>query len=302
MPCNLTSNIEDNSSSIDVSVCIVNWNTKYLTSQLIESIHKTVKKLSIEVFIVDNASTDGSVEHILNNYPNVNIIKNSVNVGYGSAHNQALRMSRGRYKMILNSDVILLEKSLENMVMFLDNNQDIGAVGPICLDRDRNIGYSYGHFPKPWQMILERLLGSMTPKYIKPPPLQVKPQVYGNKQIDVEYILGACILIRKELCDEIGLFDERFFAYFEETDWCFRMMKRGVKRCLIPNAEIIHINDASFSQLPERGTNYFADSKIKYLKKHYGKTIAKVYICSDTFANFRHIIKKTLLSLCNRTV
>lgn len=298
MPDNkITSDINNKSHAIDVSLCIVNWNTKYLTSNLIESIYRTRKNLIIEIFVIDNASTDGSLEHLSHTYPDVNIIPNSINVGYGSAHNQALRMSVGRYRMILNSDVVLLEQALENMVTFLDNNQDVGAVGPICLDKDLNTGYSYGHFPKPWKMIVERLLGGMTPKHIEPPPLQVKPLIYMDKHIDVDYISGACILVRKEVCNEIGIFDERFFAYFEETDWCFRMMKSGVRRSLIPSAKIVHIYDASFSQISKNSINYFEESKIKYLKKHYGTTAAQVYMCSDALAMFRHNIRKTLARL-----
>lgn len=283
-------------SKIDVSLCIVNWNTKKLTMQLIESIYKTVKRLSIEIFVVDNASLDGSVEEISNNYPQVNIIKNTINVGYGAALNQALKKSCGRYKMILNSDIIFFNEALENMVMFLDTNKDVGAVGPILLNKTHDIGESYGNFPRPLLMILERLLGSMTPKFIMPPPLCTKPNADLDRPITIEYITGASMLVRKEVCDEIGLFDEAFFAYYEETDWCFRMMKKGIKRCLIPNAKVVHYSDASFSQVPEGRNKYFEDSKIKYLEKHYGKVIALLYKFANTWANFRHKIKIILSS------
>jgi GT2 family glycosyltransferase len=295
--CLMNLYIKNHINSIDVSLCIVNWNTKSLTSQLIESIYKTTKTLRIEIFVVDNASTDGSTEQISNEYPEVKIIQNNINVGYGAALNQALIMSGGRYKMILNSDILFIDESLEIMVSFLDNNQDVGAVGPICLDKEGNIEYSGGYFPRPGRMILERILGSMTPNFIKPPPLQIKPHVHDSGQVEVEYIMGACMLIRAEVCDEIGLFDQEFFAYYEETDWCFRMMKRGVKRHLISNAKVIHYHDASFSQVPEKKNNYFEDSKIKYLEKHYGKAIAKAYICANAWADIRHKIKRILLSV-----
>jgi GT2 family glycosyltransferase len=285
---------------IDVSLCIVNWNTKYLTAQLIESIYKTVKNLSMEIFVIDNASTDGSKDYISDNYPEVVIIENSINVGYGAALNQALKISCGRYNMILNSDMVLLNKSLEKMVMFLDTNQDTGAVGPICLDKNGDVGYSCGYFPKPWLMILERLLGSITPKCIEAPPLQVKPKIDGDSKIEVDYILGACILMKKQVWDEMGLFDERFFAYYEETDLCYRMMQKGHKRCLLPGAKVVHYHDASFSQVPKKSNKYFEESKIKYLEKHYGKIIAKLYICANAWANIRHKIKTNLVSFICR--
>jgi len=281
-------------SKIDVSLCIVNWNTVHLTSQLIESIYNTVGNLSVEVFVVDNASVDGSVEYIENNYPEVIVIKNPKNVGYGKAHNQALRISRGRYKLILNSDVILLENALKNMVDFLDKNSDAGAIGPICLDKRGNIGYSYGNFPRPGLWILERLLGSLAPKFIKGPPLEAKPEINMSEKMEVDFIKGACLLIKKEVCEEIGLFDEDFFAYFEETDWCFRMKKGGIKRYLISDAKVIHITDASFGNVPDKAKKYFENSKKIYLEKHYGGSVALVFSWANEWANFRHKINKNL--------
>lgn len=281
-------------NSIDVSLSIVNWNTKSLTSQLIESIYKTVKTIRIEIFVVDNASADGSVEYIKNQYPEVILIKNSQNVGYGRAHNQALRLSKGRYKMVLNSDVVFLENALENLVDFLDKNREAGAVGPICLNMDGTIGYSYGYFPKPGLMIINRLLGSLTPKYIDGSRLEGKPQLKVNETMEVDNIKGACMLVRKEVCDDIGLFDEDFFAYFEESDWCFRMMKKGIKRYVISNAKIIHISDSSFGQIPAKANIYFENSKILYLRKHYGKTIANIFKYANVWATIRHNIKINL--------
>lgn len=288
----ITSDINSNLNSIDVSFCIVNWNTVNLTSQLIESIYNTVKRVSIEIFIVDNASTDGSVKYIENKFPMVTIIRNAKNVGYGAALNQALKISKGRYKMILNSDVILLENALENMVNFLENNRDAGAVGPICLDEGGNIGYSYGRFPKPGLMILETLLGSLTPRFIKPPPLEGKPEMNMGEKMEVDNIKGACMLVRREVCEEIGLFDETFFAYFEESDWCFRMKKRGIKRYLILNAKVIHISDSSFGKIPEKAQIYFENSRNKYLEKHYGKVLTNIFVCANAWAKFRHKLKK----------
>jgi GT2 family glycosyltransferase len=280
---------------IDVSACIINWNTLDLTSQLIESIYDTVKRFSIEIIVVDNASTDGSVEYIENKFPMVTIIKNSKNVGYGAALNQALKISKGRFKMILNSDVILLENALDNMVNFLENNRDAGAVGPICLDKGGNIGYSYGRFPKPGLMILERLLGSLTPRFIKPPPLEGKPEMDMGEKMEVDNIKGACMLVRREVCEEIGLFDETFFAYFEESDWCFRMKKRGIKRYLVLNSKVIHLSDSSFGKIPEKARIYFENSRNKYLEKHYGKVLTNIFVCANAWAKFRHKIKKLFL-------
>ena len=160
----ISNNRKRNLNIIDVSFCIVNWNTANLTSQLIESIYNTVKKNSVEIIVVDNASTDGSVELIGNKFSELTIIKNVKNVGYGAALNQALRISKGKYKLILNSDIILLENALDNMVSFLHEHPEAGAVGPVCLDKKGNIDYSFGRFPDPWLLILENLLGKLTPK------------------------------------------------------------------------------------------------------------------------------------------
>ncbi len=283
------------SDSIDVSLCIVNWNTVDLTSQLIESIYNTVKNLRVEILVVDNASKDGSVQYIVTRYPAVTIIENDLNVGYGPAMNQALKISTGKYIMILNSDVILLEDALEKMVTFLENNRDAGAVGPICLDIEGNISNSYGRFPRPGLMILEKILGSLTPRFIKPPSMEVKPSLNLCEKIEIEYIKGACMLVRREVCDEIGLFDERFFAYYEETDWCLRMEKRGIKRYLVSGAKIIHLYDASFSKIPAKSAIFFENSRKAYLEKHYGRPLTKIFVCANKWANFRHRMKTTLI-------
>ena len=293
----ITSNKNIKPNPIDVSLSIVNWNTRDLTSALIDSIYNTVKKLSVEILVVDNASTDGSVEHIVRYYPKVIVIKNVNNVGYGRAHNQALRISKGRYKMILNSDVLLLDNALENMVAFLDENKDAGAVGPICLNRDGSVGYSYGNFPRPGSLILERWLGSLAQEFIKAPPLEGKPEENMDGKMEVDYIKGACMLVRKEVCDEVGLFDEDFFAYFEESDWCFRMQKRGFKRYLTSNAKIVHIADASFGKVPEKARRYFENGIKTYLEKHYGKILTSIFVGANAWGNFRHKMKKTLLRL-----
>jgi hypothetical protein len=289
------SDINSKIDVIDVSCCIVNWNTLNLTLQLIESIYNTVKKLSIEIFVVDNASTDGSVKYIENRFPIVNIIKNTKNVGYGAALNQALQLSRGKYKLILNSDIIFLENALDNMVVFLENNQDAGAVGPICLDQEGNVVFSYGRFPKPGLMILERILGSLTPRFIKPLPLEGKPETNMGEKMEVDNIKGACMLVKSEVCDEVGLFDESFFAYFEESDWCFRMKNQGFKRYLISNARVIHFADSSFGQIPREAKSYFENSRNKYLRKHYGKVFTDIFICADAWAKFRHRLKEICL-------
>jgi GT2 family glycosyltransferase len=281
--------------SLKISFCIVNWNTKYLTSQLIESIHNTVKKNSYEIIVVDNASNDGSYEYFAENFNDVIIIK-SENVGYGRALNQALKIARGEYRMILNSDIILLENSVEAMVYFLDKTKDAGAVGPLLLDKDGNVEYSYGYFPRPGLMIMERLLGSITPGFICPPPLSLKPSSHSREQFEVEYITGACMLVKNDICDHIGLFDELFFLYYEETDWCYRMMKKGFRRYLLMSAQAIHYQDKSISMLSDKGKKYFEESKILYLKKHYGRLIANIYVCANKWANFRHTIKKAILN------
>ena len=116
-----------------------------------------------------------------------------------------------------------------------------------------------------------------------------------GEKMEVDNIKGACMLVRREVCDEVGLFDESFFAYFEESDWCFRMKSRGFKRYLISNAKVIHFADSSFGQIPKKAKSYFENSRNKYLEKHYGKVLTNIFVCANAWAKLRHKLKEMCL-------
>jgi hypothetical protein len=276
---------------ITVSFCIVNWNTSSLTVQLIKSIYQTVKNNSFEIIVIDNNSTDDSVEQIEKFFAEVILIKNHKNKGYGAALNQGIKISKGKYIMALNSDIIFLDYALDNMVSFLGKHQEAGTVGPILLDKKGNIDYSFGRFPKPWLIIIEQLLGKLTPKKIRPLPLEGKPDSFEFGWMEVDNIKGACMLVPRKVVESIGLFDENFFAYFEESDWCLRMEKSGFKRYLISNAKVIHFADSSFGQIPVKARRYFEESKKIYLEKHYGKIVSSIFGCVNAWAKLRHKVK-----------
>lgn len=289
------------SHNIDVSFCIVNWNTRELTSQLVASIYRTVGALSHEVLVVDNASKDNSVVFLSQHHPEIILIQNTLNPGYGAALNQAIRRASGRFIMLLNSDVILLDNAIKHLVSALESHPDAGAVGPVCISSKGEIDFSYGYFPQPLKLIVAALLGSLTPRALCPPPIEDKPSGRVPTVMNVEYIKGACLLVKASTFDEVGCFDERFFAYYEETDFCYRLHQKHVRRLLTLSATVVHLGDSSFSQISTKKNAIFQKSKRTYLRKHHGILVFAAYCCADAWATFRSQLKATLLGVFGRS-
>lgn len=261
-------------ASVDVSLCIVNWNTADLVAKLLDSAYAFIKGVTFETIVVDNASNDGSAERVTREYPQTVLVRNNTNAGYGAAMNQGLRLARGRYMLVLNSDVILRPDAVERMVQFLDQHPEAGVVGGMCLDADERPGWSYGMFPRPGRLFLDWVFGSRLPRKFRPPELAYIPSTTATSPFEVEYIIGACMLVRREVVEHVGLLDERFFAFFEETDWCLRIRQRGWKIYLLPEVRVIHLGSASFDQVPEEKMRRWHESFYIYLRKHHGAFVA----------------------------
>lgn len=221
-----------------LSVVIVSFNTKELLKKCLESIKGSGLKASdYEVIVVDNASQDGSVEMVKEEFPEVKLIVNQENLGFAKANNQALKQVYGEYCLLLNSDTQVKPGALEKLVEFAEKHPEAGVIGARLLNPDGSIQPSVYHLPTIWRAILEYWLG-MEGEY-------EKYAVTGTNPVSVEAVTFACALIPKITIEKIGLLDERYFMYFEDLDYCWRVRQAWLKVYYLSTAEVNHYHGAS---------------------------------------------------------
>lgn len=258
-----------------VSIIIANWNGEAILENCLHSIFEHTKRVSFEVLVVDDASTDRSVERIRTKFPEVCVIENEKNIGYAATNNRALTVARGEYLLLLNNDTILQNDAVGLMASYLDEHTSVGICGGTLLNPDGSLQHSFGNVPS---LKLE-LVGifSLHRFYRKtlPPALGIIPHNIQNP-IEVDMIVGADLMIRASLAHELGLYDEAFNAYFEDADLCFRAKKNGWKVMYLPEPKITHLYSYSFGnermievQKIVRKTRYMANGYKRFCKKHY---------------------------------
>ncbi len=252
----------------DLSIVIVNWNTRALLADCLTSVFATTGNLQIEALVVDNGSTDGSQEMVGREFPRVRLIQNNQNVGFACANNRAMRAAVGRYVLLLNSDVILRDGNLPALVRFADEHPQAAIVGATLINRDGTFQASLNDFPTPARVILESwgMLQILTRNSYYPsyPPHKSRQPVRCN------WVGGACLLARQTAIRQVGLLDEQFFMNSEEVDWCLRMWQAGWEVWFTPEIEIVHLGGGSASRASAAHRLRLYESKARYLRKHFG--------------------------------
>jgi GT2 family glycosyltransferase len=241
---------------MDISVIIVNWNTIDLLQNCLESIYKTICDISYEIIVVDNASRDGSVAMLREKYPHVHAIKNAENLGFGAANNQAMRIMTGRYALLLNTDTVLTENAVRELFTFMENHLAAAMACGQLLNADGSKQNSIASFPT----LLTLLTNMPLLEYLFPNRYPSKRYKY-DEPIEVDSGIGACLMVRKKAMDEVGMFDERYFFFFEETDWAYQMKKAGWKIFHVPTAFIYHFQGQSI------GRDFH--SRLEYYRSRY---------------------------------
>lgn len=257
------------SKKLDVSVIIVNWNTRDLLDQTLKSLYERTKGVNFETIVVDNGSKDGSIKLVEKNWKQVRLIKFPINKGFAVANNVGFRKAKGRYVLLLNSDTIINSTTLPVMVKFLDDHPDAGCVGCKHLNVDRTLQRSMDNFPS----LLNDFL-SYTELYRLPMLLPLLKNKFAwwsdhDKVRDVDWVNGACMMVRKEIIDEIGGLDERFFIYAEELDWCYRMKEKGWKVYFTPEATLIHLGGQAMNRAADKRIVLKYKGQYLFYKKHY---------------------------------
>ncbi|PDW04347.1 glycosyltransferase family 2 protein [Candidatus Viridilinea mediisalina] len=262
---------------LDLAIIIVSWNTRTMLLACLAALPAAVGKLEHEIWVVDNGSHDGSVEAVAHHFPAVHIIANQQNVGFAAANNQAMRVSSGRYVLLLNSDTIAYPGSIEQLVRFADNQPQAGLVGGLLLNPDGSFQYSFADFPSLRSELLsasglgERLIFRGFPSY---PPQQ--SQIVRTVQV----IPGACMLARRTAVDQVGLMDEGYFMYSEEPDWCLRMQRAGWQAWYLPTARILHYGGQSTRQVKVAMVEALYRSKVRFFRTHYHRLYALFFAIS----------------------
>ena len=257
---------------LDVSVVIVNYKVRDLLRDCLRSLEHDLGKLRGEVWVVDNASGDGSVEMVRAEFPWVRLIPNQQNVGYGAANNQAIRQARGRYILVLNPDTKLPPGAILDTVAEMEQQPDIGALGPKLVLADGTLDKACRRsFPSP-EVAFYRLFGLAKlfpnhPRFARYNLLNVDE----DTAIDVDSVVGAFMLVRREVVERVGMFDEAFRMYGEDLDWAYRIKEAGWRVRYHPDVVVLHYKGQSSRQRPASSIRAFYEAMHIFYDKHYAR-------------------------------
>jgi GT2 family glycosyltransferase len=262
---------------IDLTIVVVNWNGRALLEDCLASIEREVGgrstpgRLETETLVVDQASSDGSAEAVRARFPWAEVLALPRNVGFAAGNNVGLRRARGRHCVLLNNDTVVLPDALERCVRYLDANPTVGVVGPQLLDPDGTKQNSVHSVPN--------LVSEIVPKAVLE---TIAPWRYPSKRYEhpgpivVEAVLGACLVVRREVLETVGLMPEDYFMFLEETDWCWRIRRAGWKVVHLPDARVVHVHGAtSKKRLPAETRIEYHRSLYHFFEKNRGESIAR---------------------------
>jgi N-acetylglucosaminyl-diphospho-decaprenol L-rhamnosyltransferase len=259
---------------MDISVIVVSYNTAGLLEQCVANLRSAIQdSLKVEIIFVDNASKDNSVEVIKTKFPECRLIVNEVNVGFGRANNQALQFATGRYILLLNTDAFVSSDTLSKTVAYMDANPRSGILGVRLEGRDGVLQPCCRYFPTPWNTFLWRT--------------GLNRSFAGARMVDdlawphdtvraCDWVVGCYYLLRREVVDDVGLFDPKFFLYFEEVDHCFAARKHGWDVVFFPHTTVIHLGGESAKSVGavtksgQQLERLQVESELLYFRKNFG--------------------------------
>lgn len=278
---------------MDLSILIVNWNTRDLLAQCLESVYAYPPNGEFEVIVVDNGSSDDSCKMVEANFPTVYLLRNEKNLGFAAANNQALRIARGRFILLLNSDAKVTKGALVEMMYFLETHPTAGALGPKLINLDGSFQASYAAFPSQLSEIL--LLTGLARFVIGPyaPSPNPKPDETSRK---VDWVAGASLMIRSSAVRDVGSLDENYFFYSEEMDWCWRLRMAGWEVWYLPSVEVAHVGGASSKGRSIESYVHLYDSKVRFFKSAYGLSAAsQLRLTIKVMAMLRLVVRTLIL-------
>jgi len=261
------------SENPDLSVIVVNYNTLHLVPEMMTALVAAAEGLTLQVIVIDNASRDGSAGHIRQDWPQVELLANTENVGFGRANNQALPLVRSANVLLLNTDAFVQPGSLRAALGVLAQHPECGIVGVRLVGRDGTVQPSCRYFPTAWNLLL---VSTGLAKLFPRARLIDDPHWDDRRPAECDWVPGAFLLIRKAVVDQVGLFDPRFFLYYEEVDLCRAAKRVGWTVRYCPDTDVVHIGGESAKSegnLSAAGRQLPAlqvESELLYFRKHYG--------------------------------
>ena len=282
----------------DISVIIVTYNPGITVLQCINSIPVDIKDSPVEIILVDNNSSDGTIDKVYEAFPRVNTISSEANLGYGAGNNVGFKHSSGKFITIMNPDVVLRDGALEKMIAFMMANSDVGIVGPRTYD---NTGKTTSTARKNYTVL--RLLGT----YLGISQI-IKRIMHGDKSISrrqfeepmtVDWLQGSTLMIRREVYEALGGFDENFFLFMEDVDLCARARELGWRVVYLPSAEVEHIGSESVSRFHEARVRSYQISPLYYYRKRRAHTSVRILkagfiaalLLKIVFRSFRNLFR-----------
>lgn len=266
--------------SIDLSVILVNYNTGYLLKECFDSLYASLRTIESQIIIVDNASTDDSKSRLEGMSAAVTIEYNTKNIGFGRANNQVLPLVKGRYLLLLNTDAFVAPDTLTKTVAWMDAHPDCGVLGVRLSDRDGHLQPSCRYFPTPLSIFSVRTGLQRLFPWVK----QVDDLAWDHASVrQCDWVPGCYYLIRREVLERVGLFDERYFMYYEEVDHCRRVQAAGWKVVYYPFTSVIHLagESAKSAGALSKGkqiSGFQVESELLYIRKHYGRAGLAMHI------------------------
>lgn len=257
---------------MDLSIIIVNYNTCEITLNCLKSVFESELMYTYEVILIDNNSSDSSVKRIETDFPQVRLICNDQNLGFSKANNQGIRLAKGRYILLLNSDTVIAKDTLSIMIEFMDNHYNVGAAGCKIVLPDGSLDKACRRgFPTPSASFYYAFgISKLFPKHPKFNQYQLT-HLDPDQDYPVDCLVGAFMMVRTEAIQQAGLLDEEFFMYGEDIDWCYRIKQAGWEIHYYPYTQIIHYKGASSRRKPFKIIYEFHRAMYLFHRKHYRK-------------------------------
>jgi GT2 family glycosyltransferase len=256
---------------LDLSVLVVTYNSRAFVDDCIESVVRTVTRHRCEILVADNASDDGTADHVRASHPGVRVIDMGANTGFAAANNRACAASSGRHVVLLNGDAVASDGALDALVDFLDAHPTAGVVAPRLLNPDGTDQGTARAFPTPAAAVWGRRspLTRLLPRNRFSRRYLVGREHRGDEPFEVDWVSGACLMVPRRIVDEVGDLDTGFFMYWEDADWCRRIKDAGYRVWCVPAARVVHAEGGSRRGWPARQVRHFHRSAYRYYAKHH---------------------------------
>ena len=272
---------------MELSVIIVNHNARADLENCLSSLYQNTTLRPLEVLVVDNASRDGSLEMLARQFPEVHVTPSSENVGFATANNMAMREAHGRFLLLLNNDTLVRPGAVDTILRMMRERPELGVLGPLLRNEDGSIQISYGRTLSLHAELLQKLLSARYEAGNRIVHRHVERR--SKKEAYPDWVSGACMMLRADVAERVGFFDEQFFMYAEDVDLCQRVRNLGYRVFYTPQAEIVHLKGRSRASNTETVGLEYRRSQLTFYSKHYGRgrlRLLKVYLLAKTLVGW----------------